>query len=161
MSRALEDVREITHNLRPYHLDQLGLRDALEFMIERIASSSGIRFAAQIDAVHEIFSKEAEMNLYRIVQEGINNIVKHSGATEAKVALKCHGRLVKLMIEDNGRGFISNTGGSVEAHPPGYGLTGIAERVRILGGKQVIHSAPGHGTTITITVVLQDGRHAD
>ena len=160
-SQSLEEVREITHNLRPYHLDQLGLREALEFMLEKIASSSEIRFSAEIDTIDGIFSKEAEMNLYRIVQESINNIVKHSRATEAKVALKRDGRLVQLIIKDNGRGFISNPSTTTESRRRGFGLTGISERARMLGGKEVIHSVRGQGTTITITVMLEDGRHED
>jgi signal transduction histidine kinase len=160
-SQALEEVREITHNLRPYHLDQLGLREALQFMLEKVTSSSEIRFSAEIDSIDGIFSKEAEMNIYRIAQEGINNIVKHSGATAAKVALKRDGRLVQLMIEDNGKGFISKPSTSTELRHSGFGLTGMSERARMLGGKEAIHSVPGQGTTITVTVILQDGRHEE
>ncbi len=155
-SQALEEVRRITHSLRPYHLDQLGLREALEFMIEKVTSSSEIRFTCEIDQIDGIFSKEAEMNMYRIVQEGINNIVKHSGATEAKVAVKRDGRCAQLMIEDNGCGFISELGSSTELRHRGFGLTGISERARMLGGKEVIHSVPGQGTRITISVMLPD-----
>jgi signal transduction histidine kinase len=157
-SQALEEVREITHNLRPYHLDHLGLREALEFMLEKIAGSSPIRFSAEVDPIDGILSKEAEMNLYRIVQESISNIVKHSGATEAKVMVKQDGRQVRLVIEDNGRGFVSDPGAGPGLRSRGFGLTSIAERARMLGGKEVIHSVPGEGTTISVTVLLGDGR---
>jgi signal transduction histidine kinase len=160
-SQALEEVRKIIHNLRPYHLDRLGLREALEFMIEKVADLSGVRFSAEIDTVDGLFSKEAEMNLYRIAQEGINNILKHSGASEAKVALKRIGQTVQLTIKDNGKGFIYDRGATAESNGRGFGLTGISERARMLGGKDMIDSAPGQGTTVTVTVVLQDGRHED
>jgi ligand-binding sensor domain-containing protein/signal transduction histidine kinase len=163
-SEALEEVREITHNLRPYHLDQLGLREALDFMIEKVASSSEIRFSAEIDEIDGTFSKEAEMNLYRIVQESINNIVKHSCATKAKVVLKRDGRQVRLVIGDNGKGFVSDPGARPGPRVSGFGLTGISERVRMLGGKEVIHSIRGQGTTITVMLPaggLEDRRHAD
>jgi signal transduction histidine kinase/ligand-binding sensor domain-containing protein len=157
-SQALEEVREITHNLRPYHLDRLGLREALEFMIEQIAGSSEIRFSAEIDSIDGIFSKEAEMNLYRIVQESINNIVKHSDATEAKVALKRSDRWVQLRIKDNGKGFTCKPSNSTEPRRRGFGLTGISERAHMIGGEEAIHSVPGEGTTIIVTVIL---RHED
>jgi signal transduction histidine kinase/ligand-binding sensor domain-containing protein len=160
-SQALEEVREITHDLRPYHLDQIGLKEALEFMLEKIAGSSPIRFSAEIDQMAGIFSKEAEINLYRIVQESINNIVKHSGATAAKVVLNRDGRQVRLVIEDNGKGFVSDPGAGPGLRVSGFGLTGISERARMLGGKEAIHSVPGQGTTIYVTVMLPDERPED
>ena len=160
-SQALEEVREITHNLRPYHLDQLGLREALEFMLEKIGGSSPIRLSAEIDQMDGVFTKEAEMNLYRIVQESVNNVVKHSGATEAKVVLKCDGRQLRLVIEDNGKGFIADLGKGTGLQGRGFGLTGISERARMLGGKEVIHSVPGQGTRISVSVMLPHERHED
>ena len=156
-SQTYEGVREIAHNLRPYHLDALGLRDALEFMLERVGVSSAIRFVADIDALDGLFSKEAEMNLYRIAEEAINNIIKHSGASEAKLSLKRAGRRIQLTIVDNGQGFISDPSASSGAPVRGFGLTGIAERARMLGGEEVIHFVPGQGATITITVMLREG----
>jgi len=160
-SRGLEEVRKIIHNLRPYHLDRLGLKEALESMLEQVAAASEIRFSAEIDAVDGLFSKEAETNLYRIAQEGVNNIIKHSGATEAKVTLKRDGRRVRLVIEDDGKGFVADPGAPTESRRRGFGLTGVTERARMLGGKEEIHSVPGQGTTITVTVILQDERHEE
>lgn len=160
-SQVLDGLREIAHNLRPHHLDELGLKDSLESMLETVAGSSEIRFSAEIDPIAGVFSKEAEMNLYRIVQEGVNNIVKHSGATEASVTLKCNGRLVYLTIQDNGAGFDSTPKTTTELRHRGFGLTGISERARMLGGVESIHSVPGQGTTIIITLTREDGRHAD
>jgi signal transduction histidine kinase len=155
-SKALEDVREIAHHLRPYHLDRLGLTDAIEFMVEKVGASSNIRFSVEIDAVDGIFSKEADMNLYRIIEEGINNIIKHSGATIANLSLKRDGRRVQLTISDNGKGFASGPSTSADSPVRGFGLTGIAERVRMLGGEETIHSVPGQGTTITINVMIRE-----
>jgi len=154
-SRALAGMREIAQDLRPLHLDRLGLRDALEFTVERISNSSNIRFSTEIDPTKGLFSKEAELNLYRIVEESINNIIKHSGATEARVVLKHEDRRVQLMIEDNGKGFNPGPG----ANDRGFGLTSISERARMLGSKDVIDSIPGQGTTITIKVLIEEGRH--
>lgn len=155
-SQVLEDVREITHDLRPYHLDRLGLKAALEFMIEKIASSSEIRFLSEIATIDGLLSKEAEMHLYRIVQESINNIIKHSKATVAKVALQRNDRQVQLSIEDNGKGLRANQSVATGSSRQGFGLRSISERVRILGGEQLIHSIPGEGTTITVTIMLSN-----
>ena len=152
-SQALEDVREITHDLRPYHLDRLGLKAALEFMIEKIAGSSEIRFSSEIDEVAGLIAKEAEMHLYRIAQESVNNVVKHSGATEAKVTLKRDGSALELSIEDNGKGFKSNPS-VANGSSRGFGLSSLSERVRILGGQESINSIPGRGTKITVTIML-------
>jgi signal transduction histidine kinase len=153
-SQALEEARRIAHHLRPSYLDELGLKDALEFLIETVASSTGIRFSAEIDPVDGIFSKEAEMSLYRIAQEGVSNILKHSGATEAILAFKLNGRHARLMIKDNGKGFISDPGAAAASRPRSFGLAGISERAHMLGGKGEIQSAPGQGTTITVTLII-------
>lgn len=157
--QTLAEVRKIIHGLRPHHLDHLGLREALEFMIEKVMYSSPIRFSTEIEQIDGVFPKEAEMSMYRIVQESVNNIIKHSSATEAKVTLKRNGRTVQLMVEDNGVGFDSNPRASSESHHFGLGLTGISERAHMLGGREVIHSVPGQGTIITVTVMLKNGYH--
>ncbi|MEP7337096.1 MAG: two-component regulator propeller domain-containing protein [Acidobacteriota bacterium] len=153
-SRALEGVRQITYNLRPYHLDQLGLREAIEFMLEKAAGTSAIQFSAEIDEVEGLFSKEAEMNLYRIVQESVNNIVKHSEASQVNIRLKRDGRRVQLTVEDNGRGFQTNQASASELRRRGFGLIGIAERARMLGGREFIQSVPGQGTIVIVTLTL-------
>jgi signal transduction histidine kinase len=156
ISQVLEDVREITHDLRPYHLDRLGLKAALEFMIEKIASSSEIRFSSEFATIDGLLSKEAEMHLYRIVQESINNIIKHSKATVVRVALQRNDRQVQLSIEDNGKSLSANQSVATGSSRQGFGLRSISERVRILGGEQLIHSIPGEGTTITVTIMLSN-----
>lgn len=158
-SQALEEVRRISHNLRPSQLDELGLKDALEAMIESVSNSSGIRFTAEIDPIDGTLSKEAEVNLYRIAQESTNNILKHSSASEAEVKLKRDGRNVRLTIKDNGKGFISDSYDPADSHYRSFGLAGLSERARMLGGKEDIHSVPGQGTTITVTLTSQDTRH--
>jgi len=90
------------------------------------------------------------------VQESVNNIIKHSQATEADVKIKKEASELELRISDNGVGF---TPGVVSAAGVGFGLRGIEERVRMLGGERHIESAPGEGTTISIKIGLKDGRH--
>jgi signal transduction histidine kinase len=147
-SESIEEVREIAYNLRPYHLDRLGLTLAIEAMIEKVAASTPIRFIPQIDSIDGLFPKETEIILFRVVQESINNIVKHSGAKEARTRIERQARLVTITIQDDGRGFSARSADA--KRQGGFGLAGMSERVRVLGGEQTITSVPGEGTTITI-----------
>lgn len=155
-SQAIDEVREIAYNLRPYQLDDLGLTKAIEYIIAKVAGSSEIRFDSELDRIDNLFSPEAEINIYRIVQEGLNNIVKHSGARRAKVIIARNSHQVDITIRDNGRGF--NTEKAVEhQNGGGFGLKGISERARMLGAKYVVQSVNGQGTTVTLSLETADG----
>jgi signal transduction histidine kinase len=145
-SSGIEEVRAIAYALRPYQLDRLGLTRALDSMLRKVGASSGIQFTVTLDPIDGVFSKDSEISFYRIVQESVSNIVRHSQATEARVELHRNGDEVALTIADNGKGF------SVGAEPGGFGLIGITERVRLLGGAAGIQSTPGAGTSIGIRV---------
>ncbi len=153
-SQALDEVRAIAHNLRPYQLDRLGLTRALESIVQTAADSSGIALEAELDKVDGIFDEEAEINLYRIVQESINNIIKHSGAKHARLIVQRAGRAVEVKIEDDGQGFNPELILGSNAARHGFGLLGINERARILGTSPVIRTVPGRGTSITLTIAI-------
>jgi signal transduction histidine kinase/ligand-binding sensor domain-containing protein len=150
-TQSIEEVRHIAHNLRPYHLDRLGLTQALDDMIEKVAASTTIRIVPELLPLDGFITKEASITLYRIVQECLNNIVKHSQADEARISIERQSESAVITIRDNGRGFAPKAG---EAKVTGFGLTGMAERVRMLGGDLVIHSAPGQGTTVNVRLKL-------
>jgi len=149
-SRAIEEVREIAFNLRPYQLNRFGLTRTLQAIFTKFSDPGRTVFSAQIDPIDGLFTKEDEISIYRIVQEGINNIVKHSGATEATLTVKRSGRKVDFQIHDNGEGFAPVDVQSGNGSRPGFGLTGMAERVRMLGGEYSLNSSPAAGTTIII-----------
>jgi signal transduction histidine kinase/ligand-binding sensor domain-containing protein len=170
VTQALEEVRAIAHNLRPYQLDRLGLTMALESMVKRVSESSTISFSADIDPVDGLLVPDAEINLYRIVQEAVNNIVKHSGATRAQIMVMRDASGLTVSIHDNGSGFslqpaatrtrastsVSSTDSPGDrSQKQGMGLTGISERARILGAKLNLNSGPGQGTTITVRLDLK------
>ncbi|MGH9823845.1 MAG: ATP-binding protein, partial [Blastocatellia bacterium] len=157
-SRAIEEVREIAFNLRPYQLHRFGLTRTLQAIFTRFSEPGATIFSAQIDPIDGLFTKEDEISIYRIVQEGINNIVKHSRATQAALTVKRAGREVEFVIRDNGQGFNSAVAASSDSLRPGFGLTGMAERVRMLGGSHAIQSAPGQGTVITIKLNTVDSK---
>lgn len=146
-SHAITEVRSIAYGLHPYQLDRLGLTKALESLVKTAAASSDVTFAYEIDPVDGVLSKDAEINLYRIVQEGINNVLKHSEAAEAYVSVRVGAASVQVTIRDDGRGF------AVTAHDGarrGLGLHGMAERAKMLGGALDVSSAPGTGTVVRL-----------
>ncbi len=154
-SRAINEVRTIAYNLGPYHLDRLGLAETIRDMINRVAQASGVAFTTDLETLDRSLSREAEINLYRIAQEAINNLVKHSGATEATVALKQTAAGVKLIVSDNGHGFDAAATLS-GARQRGFGLHGLEERVRFLRGAWSLHSAPGSGTRLEVTLPFSE-----
>ena len=151
-SQAIEEVREISYNLRPYQLDRLGLTKALQNLVNRVAASAAIPFHTEIDAVDKLFPPEGEINLFRIVQESLNNIVKHSDAATARVTIHHREGILRLLIEDDGRGFDYAALIADTQHQHGFGLNGLAERVRILNGRLHYESTPSHGTRLTVEV---------
>jgi signal transduction histidine kinase len=156
---ALAEVREIVHGLRPVEIDRLGLTKALGAMVKKVSGSSGIRIAAEIDPLDGTFPGDAEMNVYRIVQEGLSNIVKHSGASEAGVYVRRHPQSVEIVMRDSGKGFSPEA--VVPAHGSGLGLMSIAERARIIGAKLQVVSAPRQGTTVTVRIGLETPRNGN
>ncbi|MBI4747477.1 MAG: hypothetical protein HY774_03270 [Acidobacteria bacterium] len=144
---AINEVRQIVYDLRPYQLDKIGLTKTLRFMVEQIADSSGIDITSELDDLDGWFTSDQEIIFYRIVQECLNNIVKHSDAESANLLIQHQRDGLMFFIRDNGRGFES---GSLTDRPTGFGLTGLAERVQMLNGELTLHSAPGQGTAVTI-----------
>ena len=149
---AILEVREITQNLRPYELDRLGLVTAIESMIERVSASTSIKISADMERIEGLLSPEAETSVYRIVQEGLNNVIKHSSATAAQIEIKRAGLTLVISVQDNGDGILPSdpTGNGDKTH--GFGLAGIAERVRVLGGTLAIDTGPARGTALTVSL---------
>jgi len=156
VTQSLQNVRQISRNLRPYHLDRVGLTGAIKSMLETVAQTSAITFDIRVDTIDSLFTgggKEIEVNLYRVVQESLNNILKHSEAKHADVHIeKLDGRIA-IRIHDDGKGFDPSA-----VHAPdskaGLGLSGINERIGMLGGAYTIDSSPGAGTTVTVSIPL-------
>ena len=146
-SLAIDEVREIATNLRPQQLERLGLASALNAMVKRAKAASGIQFTAALERLEDVLAKEDEIHIYRIVQEAVNNVLKHSQATEAAVTLERTGPGFRLVIRDNGVGFDPATKGQ-----SGLGLSSLAERARILRANYHVEAAPGGGTAIIVEV---------
>lgn len=149
-SLALEEIRQMTHNLRPYQLERLGLTNTLEYMLKNIKSSSPIVFSCDIKNVDGVLSEDAEIVFYRIVQEAVNNIIKHSEAANAQISIKPDEAGLEFICRDNGKGFDIETAKNSPAS--GLGLNGIAERVKILKGECEINSEIGKFTIISVKI---------
>jgi signal transduction histidine kinase len=148
VAQTLEEVRTISYNLRPHHLDQLGLTTTIRAMVDKIGESCAIRMTNEIDDIDGVFPPAGEINIYRIIQESLTNVVKHSNASQAHVAVRCGERYVEITIRDNGQGLSQ----AAAADRGGFGLKGLAERVHMLGGTYTIASSPEGGTTVAVRI---------
>ena len=148
-AQAVAEVRRISHALRPPQLDHLGLTRALRAMLDSVARTAGFRLSCRVEDIDGVYPAELEANWYRILQEGLNNnILKHARARNVDVVLEHDVRAIRLIVADDGRGFVPTDAAD------GIGLRNIAERARILGGELRIDSAPETGTRLEITAPL-------
>jgi signal transduction histidine kinase/ligand-binding sensor domain-containing protein len=152
-SHTLEEIREISRNLRPYQLDHLGLTKALQTMITGVSESSAMPIQIDLDSIDGLLERSLEIHFYRVVQELLNNLVKHSHAATARISAKRLTQKIRLTVEDDGCGFRME-GLDTPSPPQGLGLTGVAERVRLLGGNWHCESRPAAGTRWTIEVPI-------
>ena len=151
---SLSEVRAIAANLRPFQIDRLGLTKAIE-AIARKTNSPRLKVTANIDKIDKLLRPEMEINLYRIVQESLNNVIKHSGAKNTSVTIRRGEKIIELEILDDGRGFdLAGIASKESANGSGFGLTGIYERARILGSAPVIESSAEIGTTIRLKISI-------
>ena len=144
---TLQDVRRLAVELRPSTLDDFGLSTAVERLAETFRDNTGMRVDVDAQLGDVRLPTEVETALYRIVQEALANIVKHAEATRVSILLTRKESSVAAVVEDDGKGFDkSETGDDV------LGLVGMRERVGLVGGRLVIESAKGYGTTIAAEV---------
>ena len=148
---SLQEIRKIIFDLRPMALDDLGLIATLKRFVDdfREKNSLNIDFSSSGDM--EKGNKDLEIAVFRIIQEALNNVVKHADATEVVVILTIESEYIFVTVRDNGRGF-----NPAKKHPDGsYGLMGIKERVGLLEGDLTINSAIGKGTEISVKVPIK------
>lgn len=148
MSRDIEELRGLITELRPATLDQLGIVAALEDLAERIVHGSKIELATDLEIDAERLDPELESVVYRLVQEALNNVVKHSGASKATVQVRSREDRLEMLVSDDGGGFDpSGQHGS-------FGLAGMRERIELAAGELRIESTHGSGTKVMASVRL-------
>ncbi|MCJ7782807.1 MAG: sensor histidine kinase, partial [Desulfobacterales bacterium] len=148
LQTSVEDLRNLTSDLRPPILDDFGLASALEWYVESFNRRTGLKIVLKIRKSTFRLSSELETAIYRMVQEGLANISKHSRAKEGTVALDQKGNNLCVTIQDNGIGFNPQSSSFVE----GYGLFSLRETTKLLRGKLEIFSKVKRGTRLSITV---------
>lgn len=151
---TLEGVRRACRDLRPSVLDDLGLRAALEWLSDS-SSTRGIPCTFTSDGLAQPTTPEVEIALFRIVQEALSNIWRHSQATQASVELKYLPRFLRLTVHDNGKGFTTEQNLDSSHHSQsGLGLVGMRERALLIGANLEINSSPGEGCTLELSLPL-------
>jgi two-component system NarL family sensor kinase len=142
---SLEEARRSVLDLRAAPLESRSLENALEMLAQHANAESGLMIDFQTHGEMRPLPPRLEEGLYRICQEAISNVLRHSRAARAAVHLEFLSDKVRLVVEDEGRGF------DAENLPPGhYGLVGMSERARLLGGELYIQSSPDEGTRIEV-----------
>jgi len=159
IDRVIDYTRRLSRDLCPAILEELGVTAALRRLVTESTRASNIRISADIADIDHLFSQQSCFLLYRIFQESLTNIMKHSGATEVKIsALREDGR-VSFLVQDNGIGMdVEEAGAGREAGGRGLGLAIMRERVRTLGAALEIWSRRGMGTRLSFSVpIKKDG----
>ncbi len=146
------EVHSTASSLRPTSLSDLGLRQALSCLVSSWASRLGITADAHLEVLDEQLGEEDQVVIYRVVQEALTNVAKHSGANSVSVTVQWVGGGVRVAIEDDGRGF--DPACDAAKRSDGLGLSGMRERLALAGGKLSVETAPGRGTTVYAALPL-------
>jgi signal transduction histidine kinase len=146
---TVEEVRRITMDLRPSTLDDLGILATIAWLCRAFqATYSNVEIKREISAEEGDFPDSLKIVVYRVLQEALNNVAKHSGADMVTIALAKKNNTIQLAIEDNGCGFDVEEARSVESSERGFGLGSMKERTQLSGGTFVIKSVKGKGTFV-------------
>ena len=158
---ALSEARAISHQLRPFQLERLGLTKAIRSMIKQAADSTKIPIQSQIESVDTLLPNESEVMLYRILQEALSNIIKHADASKVQITIGRQGRHIRMVVEDDGRGFDAAALLHTNNSTRGLGLTGFQERTKLLAGHFHCDSALGNGTTLTFEIPIPETKSGE
>ncbi len=152
LDESVKEVRAVSHSMVPNALIKSGLISAVREFINKISSSGNLKINLEIVGLNNRLENTVENILFRVLQEVVNNIIKHSKATEVSIQFIKHDNELTILIEDNGVGFVVEKLSSES----GIGLKNIQSRVAFLNGEVIFDSYPGKGTTVTIEIPLQE-----
>jgi signal transduction histidine kinase len=154
---AILELRRMARGLRPPALEMLGLAAAIESHARSATEAAGFDAMINAENVTGLLSPDAELAVYRILQESLSNVIRHSGASQVRIDLAQTDDGVQMTIEDDGQGFDST---AVMVGDRGLGIFGMKERASVMGGELDITSRPGHGTRVVLTVpILESVTH--
>lgn len=150
LENSTTELRNISHQMMPTALTQLGVTEAIDDMLHKSLDPLEIKFNFETFGITERLKENIEITIYRVSQELVNNIVKHSGANEVNVQLFKSGKNIILIIEDNGKGISDN------AKSDGIGLMNISSRLDTINGKVNFEASPNSGTLATVKIPFND-----
>ena len=145
---SLKELERLISDLRPSHLDDLGLSAALRWYAGRVQEHSTINVRVDIVGEECPLDEAMKIAIFRIIQESLNNIIKHAHATHANIYLRFEQKNVRISVRDNGTGFDLDRIRQQRASRPSLGLAGMQERAALLGGSVSVQSRPGYGTEV-------------
>jgi signal transduction histidine kinase len=151
VARDIEELRALISELRPATLDQLGLAAAVEDLAARVEHGTKITLEAELEVDEGRLDPELETVVYRLVQEALNNVAKHAGASRVELQIRSTDDRLAVLISDDGEGF------DPAAEYSGFGLAGMRERVELAGGELQIESVPGSGTRVSASMPIEAG----
>lgn len=149
---ALREIRKAIMDLRPSALDDLGLAPAVRWYADEHLRPLGIKVAFEIDGDEQLATGAAATAIFRIAQEAINNVIRHSGAQRVRIALEFGPSAVLAVVEDDGAGFDPEDLRQPQESGHGLGLLGMRERAELFGGGVEIESGAGHGTSVRVRI---------
>ena len=149
---AIQDLRRLIRAMRPLYLEDLGLVAALEMLVSETSTAEGFALEFLHKGMERRLPSETELALYRIAQEGLSNVVRHAQALNVALTIHFEPERVILTIEDDGQGFEVPESPAEFAPGGHYGLLGMHERAELIGARLEVHSSPGEGTLLTITI---------
>ena len=158
-AQALHDTRELSRLLRPAVLDDLGLSPALNWLARTVSERFAVEVDLKLRGLEERFDSELETLAFRVVQEALTNVAKHSGAARAEVEIERAAGHLRIRVSDPGRGFDPHSAMDAEQGDAGVGLRGMRDRAELFGGKARIDSEVGRGTRIEVLVPLATTGH--
>jgi len=149
---SLKELQRLISDLRPSHLDDLGLSAALRWYTNRIHEDTSIKIRVDILGDEQDMEDATRITIFRIIQESLNNIIKHSQADHVSIHLQYETKKVRINVRDNGVGFDLHLVKMERARRPSLGLAGMEERAVLLGGTLSIQSRPGYGTEVEAVI---------
>jgi two-component system sensor histidine kinase UhpB len=153
-AQSLDELRRLIDDLRPSHLDDLGLAAALRWYAGEIENRSNLKVSVDVPKGSCGLSLQVKTALFRIAQEALTNTLKHADARSVWIKLTCENGVVTLVVRDDGRGFERNRNPTKDR--PAWGLMGMQERTGLCGGEFSLKSAPGWGTEIQVVIPCND-----
>jgi signal transduction histidine kinase len=152
---SLQELQRIISDLRPSHLDDLGLSAALRWYAGRLQELTPLTVKVDIMGDEGPMDEATRITMFRIIQEALNNIIKHANASQVQIDLEFTEDSVHIMVRDNGRGFDMDEVKVRRSSRPSLGLAGMEERAALLGGSVQVHSRPGYGTEVEASIPYQ------